>query len=294
MKIWGLAALDRQPPCCSFIAALCDLCVSVVDSFSGSLFFSDSLFHWLNSGMQAYLAIGGNQGDVRATMRSAVEQVSEVAGISAVQLSPIYSTAPVGVDAQFAFHNAAIVCETDLLPLDLLDVMQRIEHSAGRERTVRWGPRTLDIDLIGYGQEIMSHPRLTLPHPAAWYRRFVLDPLCDIAPDWMHPERQATVRELRDRLRTRPLTFVFGDGELSSRFAEGLAAAFPTEALSLERAGDTTSADSTWLLIDRQKHPEQWETAAKISRLPVDFRPELELQDLIDVVNSAVDEPKRR
>ncbi|MBR9802165.1 2-amino-4-hydroxy-6-hydroxymethyldihydropteridine diphosphokinase [bacterium] len=266
---------------------LCDLCVSVVDYFSGSL------FHWLNPDMQAYLAIGGNQGDVQATMRSAVEQLSQVDDISAVELSPIYSTAPVGVDAQFAFHNAAIVCETALPPLDLLDVMQRIEHSAGRERTVRWGPRTLDIDLIGYGPEVMSHPRLTLPHPAAWYRRFVLDPLCDVAADWMHPERQATVRELRDRLRARPLMFAFGDDELSSQFAEGLAAAFSAETLLVQRAGETNSMEPTWLLIDRRSHPERWETAANISRLPVDFRPELELQDLVDVVNSAVDEPIR-
>lgn len=244
--------------------------------------------------MQAYLAIGGNQGDVQATMRSAVEQLNEVEGISAVQLSPIYSTAPVGVDAQFAFHNAAIVCETNLAPLDLLDATQRIEHSAGRERTVRWGPRTLDIDLIGYGSEVMSHPRLMLPHPAAWYRRFVLDPLCDIAPDWMHPERQATVRELRDRLQDRPLTFAFGNDELANRFAEGLATAFPAETLQVQRAGETNLMQPTWLLIDRQTHPEQWETASHISRLPVDFRPELELQDLIDVVNSAVDEPSRR
>ena len=256
-------------------------------------YFSGSLFHWLNPDMQAYLAIGGNQGDVQATMRSAVEQLAEVDGISAVELSPIYRTAPVGVDAQFAFHNAAIVCKTDLPPLDLLDVMQRIEHSAGRERTVRWGPRTLDIDLIGYGPEVMSHPRLTLPHPAAWYRRFVLDPLCDVAADWMHPERQATVRELRDRLRARPLMFAFGDDGLSSQFAEGLAAAFSAETLLVQRAGETNSMEPTWLLIDRQSHPERWETAANISRLPVDFRPELELQDLVDVVNSAVDEPIR-
>jgi len=243
--------------------------------------------------MQAYLAIGGNQGDVQQTMHSAVEQLGEVDGITAVELSPIYSTAPVGVDAQFVFHNAAIVCETELPPLDLLDVMQRIEHSAGRERTVRWGPRTLDIDMIGYGDKLISHPRLTLPHPAAWYRRFVLNPLCDIASDWIHPERKATVLELRDRLTARPLTFAFGNESLANQFADGLATAFPVETLRVLLPGESGSREATWLLIDRQQHPDQWEAALSVNRLAADFRPELQLQDFIDVVASAVDEPTR-
>ncbi|MBA3313896.1 MAG: 2-amino-4-hydroxy-6-hydroxymethyldihydropteridine diphosphokinase, partial [Planctomycetaceae bacterium] len=112
-------------------------------------------------------------------------------------VSRIYSTPPMGSAAGGPFSNAAASIETSLDPIALLDRLLSVEDAMGRSRDVRWGPRSLDLDLIFYGSQIIDSPRLRVPHPGCWYRRFVLDPLDEVAPHAIHPETGQTVRELR-------------------------------------------------------------------------------------------------
>ncbi len=122
-----------------------------------------------------------------------------------VRSSRRYDTAPIGRAAGARFLNAAAELTTVLTPLALLERLQEIEADLGRTRNVRWGARTIDLDLLLWGEEVIHTPRLTVPHPALWQRRFVLDPLAEIAPDAWHPVFRLKVADLRDRLLTRPL-----------------------------------------------------------------------------------------
>lgn len=151
--------------------------------------------HW-------WLAMGGNLGDVAATLTAAETQLAAHPQIQLVATSRRYCTAPVGADAGTAFLNSAVEITTDLEPLDLLDYVQSIENRLGRVRTVHWGPRTLDIDLLFAEPPcVMTTPRLTLPHPHLWYRRFVLEPLCEIAGEVVIEPFGQTILELTTRWR---------------------------------------------------------------------------------------------
>jgi hypothetical protein len=157
--------------------------------------------------------------------------------------------------------NAAAAIDTGLSPLELLDFMQSIETHLGRVRSIHWGPRTLDLDLLFYGSEIIDSARLVVPHPAAWYRRFVLDPLVEIAPHFVHPERQADFETLRSRLLPRPLVAALagGDAAVRSALMQQLAPAF-SDVKFLEWAQtETCQSDSEsaaalvfWLGADRR------------------------------------------
>jgi 2-amino-4-hydroxy-6-hydroxymethyldihydropteridine diphosphokinase len=128
--------------------------------------------------VRAFLSLGSNLGDRRALLRDAVDSLPDV-----VAVSPVYETAPVGGPEQDNFLNLVVQLETSLSPHQLLGVCHRIESSAERVREVRWGPRTLDIDIIWMDGVTMDEERLTIPHPRWKERRFVVAPLRDLAPD---------------------------------------------------------------------------------------------------------------
>ena len=109
-------------------------------------------------------------------------------------------TEPVGLEDPEWFINGVVLLETVLFPETLMQRMLDIETALGRERTVKWGPRIIDLDLLSYDQVIMESPGLTLPHPFLEKRRFVLEPLAEIAPDYVHPVSKKTVARLRDEL----------------------------------------------------------------------------------------------
>jgi 2-amino-4-hydroxy-6-hydroxymethyldihydropteridine diphosphokinase len=134
---------------------------------------------------EALIALGGNVGDTRETLARAIEAFCDGAVVRLLARSSDYRTPPWGVTDQPAFINCAIVVATAVPPLDLLARAQAIERQFGRDRSKeqRWGPRTLDIDLIAYGDVTLETPELTLPHPRALERAFVLMPLAEIAPD---------------------------------------------------------------------------------------------------------------
>lgn len=154
---------------------------------------------------RCHIALGGNVGNVDDTFRTALARLADGNPVSVTRVSPVFSTPAVGPDAGGEFRNAAAQIETTLEPLRLLDLLQDLERGAGRMRDTRWGPRPLDLDLVFYADRIIEHPRLSVPHPACWYRRFVLDPLCQIAADFRHPVKGLTVEELRARLLPHPL-----------------------------------------------------------------------------------------
>lgn len=141
-----------------------------------------------------YLSMGSNLGDREGNLRSGVESLRSICEVRAV--SPLWATAPVGVTDQPDFLNIAVAADTDLQPRALLDEVKRIEHDVGRRPTFRWGPRVLDIDILLYGNEIVTEPDLSIPHPRLEERAFVLAPLADIAPDAAHPTLQKAVKDL--------------------------------------------------------------------------------------------------
>jgi 2-amino-4-hydroxy-6-hydroxymethyldihydropteridine diphosphokinase len=153
---------------------------------------------------QCWIGLGGNQGDVPSVFEAMAHRLVAFAESAPAQFSPIFRTAPMGADAGQPYFNAVAGFHTNLSPHALLDQLQAWEAEFGRVRTVRWGPRTLDLDLLFYGDVVLSDDRLTLPHPGAWFRRFVLDPLATIAPDWMHPVWRVTTQQLRERLTVQP------------------------------------------------------------------------------------------
>ncbi len=128
-----------------------------------------------------YLGLGSNLGDRRAYLRQAVALLREHLAVTGV--SSLYETAPVGVTGQPPFLNAVVACETDAPPAQVLAWCQSAEAALGRERTVRWGPRTIDIDVLLCGNQQVDTPALIIPHPRLTERAFALVPLAELAPD---------------------------------------------------------------------------------------------------------------
>ncbi|MGB6777234.1 MAG: 2-amino-4-hydroxy-6-hydroxymethyldihydropteridine diphosphokinase [Planococcus citreus] len=137
---------------------------------------------------EVYLSLGSNLGDRKAQLQEAVRLLQSNPSISNMKMSSIYETAPVGYLDQHAFLNLVIRLETSLSPLELLDICQEIEQALHRERLVRWGPRTVDLDVLLYGQEQLATERLTVPHPHMYERAFVLVPLQELMPSLILPE----------------------------------------------------------------------------------------------------------
>jgi 2-amino-4-hydroxy-6-hydroxymethyldihydropteridine diphosphokinase len=146
----------------------------------------------------AYLSLGSNIGDREAHLRDAIARLASIGQVKAVS-SP-YETEPVEFTAQDCFVNCAVLLETSFSPPELMARLLEIERGLGRERIRKKGPRTIDIDILLFGDLVVDSADLTIPHPAMAQRRFVLEPLAEIAPDVVHPGLQRTARELLDEL----------------------------------------------------------------------------------------------
>lgn len=152
-------------------------------------------------GVIAFIGIGSNLGDPAARCRDAIRRLGEVPGIRLLRTSSLYRSEPVGPPDQPWFINAVSEIRTVLRPLDLLAALQGIEHEMGRIGGARWGPRVIDLDLLLYGQEVVAEAGLVIPHPEMHRRRFVLEPLCELASYGIHPAFGVSARGLLDRLR---------------------------------------------------------------------------------------------
>jgi len=144
----------------------------------------------------AYVALGSNLGDRAGYLLLALAELSRLPKTRLLRLSPVYETDPVGPPGQGPYLNAVVELESGLAPEALLHALLAIEARAGRKREVRWGPRTLDLDLLFFGAKVLDLPGLKLPHPELHRRPFVLRPLADLAPDLVHPVLKKTVAEL--------------------------------------------------------------------------------------------------
>ncbi len=145
----------------------------------------------------ALLGLGANLGDRAAALNAAIEALSDARGIAVIRRSTVIETSPVGGAAdQPPYLNAAVVVETQLSPESLLAKLHEIEASLGRRRDIHWGPRTIDLDLLLYDQQVVESPTLTIPHPRMSFRRFVLEPAVEVGGDWQHPISKTTLLEL--------------------------------------------------------------------------------------------------
>jgi 2-amino-4-hydroxy-6-hydroxymethyldihydropteridine diphosphokinase len=147
----------------------------------------------------AYIGIGSNVGDRKVNCRKAFELLADTGRV--ISVSSLYYTEPLGYKEQDDFINAVVSVETDLSARELLDACRAIEGRLGRKRTLRWGPRTIDLDILLYGEQMINQPDLVIPHPLMATRKFVLAPLAEIAPELMHPVLHKTAKQLLRELK---------------------------------------------------------------------------------------------
>lgn len=147
---------------------------------------------------QAYIGIGSNLGDRTSYCKRALD---EIAGFSRItKVSSLYETDPVGKEDQPEFINCIAEIQTDLSAQDLLKKLNLAEEKLGRVRHEKWGPRTIDLDIIFYGNLVINEENLEIPHPRAHLRRFVLEPLCEIMPDFIHPKLGLSASQLLGKI----------------------------------------------------------------------------------------------
>ncbi|NMA55321.1 MAG: 2-amino-4-hydroxy-6-hydroxymethyldihydropteridine diphosphokinase [Firmicutes bacterium] len=148
---------------------------------------------------QAIIALGSNIGNKEQNIKRALEKMKE-RGLRVTEISPLIETEPYGYQNQDTFLNGACIVKTNLSPLELLKLLQDIEQEMGRVRKIRWGPRNIDLDIIFYDDLIMDENELKIPHPDAHNRLFVLGPIYELAPFFVHPIYNKTVAQLYKEL----------------------------------------------------------------------------------------------
>lgn len=162
--------------------------------------------------VRAYIGLGSNLGDREANLQFAVRSLAELSAVCVEAISRVYESDAVGPGDQGPYLNAAVEVTCEDTPEALLDALLAIELRAGRNRAEdveRWAARSLDLDLLFYGDTCVEQPGLSLPHPRLHERAFVLEPLCDLIPDWVHPREGIAIAELARKLRDRSTVHIW-------------------------------------------------------------------------------------
>lgn len=152
---------------------------------------------------RVFIGIGSNRGSRRANCERAAEALREADAVKLVSKSPLYETAPWGLSGQRPFVNAVMEIRCTLGPFGLLVFLKGLERGLGRGHGIRWGPRVIDLDILFFGRRLVNTEMLALPHPRLHERIFVLAPMLDIAPDFIHPIFNESMRGLYERLKSR-------------------------------------------------------------------------------------------
>ena len=150
---------------------------------------------------RVFIGIGSNEGERLSNLSRAAQALAQLPTTRLVQMAPIYETAPVGGPPQGDYLNTVVELDTPIAPRELLAYLKALETQFGRRPSdVRWGPRIIDLDILLHGETVMSEADLTIPHPLLHRRRFVLEPLADIASELIHPVLKKSIRQLLDEL----------------------------------------------------------------------------------------------
>ncbi|MDG6954674.1 MAG: 2-amino-4-hydroxy-6-hydroxymethyldihydropteridine diphosphokinase [Nitrososphaerota archaeon] len=150
--------------------------------------------------VESIIALGSNIGDRESNLRRAIEMIARE--MSLIKMSSVFETEPMYYEDQGRFLNCVVVVKTGLEPMALLKRLQAFELELGRRRDVRYGPRVIDLDILSHGDAVVSEPGLEIPHPKIAERRFVLAPLDEIAPEWVHPVLRKRASQLLEMLRS--------------------------------------------------------------------------------------------
>lgn len=236
--------------------------------------------------VRCWISFGGNVGDVKATFDAALALLSLHSHIRLGARSGLYCTAPMGSSAGRPFVNSVCELTTKLSPLRLLSVLQCVENQLGRVRDIRWGPRTLDLDILTYGEYVHDEPDLIVPHPALTYRRFVLDPLAEVAADWRHPVGEMSAAQLVSRLEHRPLRIALSDvaPPQLEKLSNQLRSRFPDVELV---ASQSALSDALRVRTSSPAH-ESERGVIDLRRSPGDL-----LEQLTSALTAALDAPQR-
>ncbi|MEZ6123067.1 MAG: 2-amino-4-hydroxy-6-hydroxymethyldihydropteridine diphosphokinase [Planctomycetaceae bacterium] len=206
--------------------------------------------------LRGAIAFGGNLGDPERSFQNACRLLA-THGINVDRISSTIRSQPMGPDAGSEFCNAAATFHSPHSAHQLLQILHTVEAELGRTRDQHWGPRTIDLDLICLDQQVIDTPQLVLPHPAFWYRRFVLQPLCEIDPDARHPILKESSQQLLDRLLKRPLTVAVDlcrpeNSRAESTLAElklAIRQQFPQEKILIQTAAEGSTSDAPTITI---------------------------------------------
>jgi len=154
--------------------------------------------------MKVYTGIGSNLGNRFSNIKKAVSLIGKKCKI--LKISPIYETEPIGYKNQPWFLNCVVKIEAKIKPLELLHFLKSIEIKMKREKTIKNGPRIIDLDILFYGNKLINSKELIIPHPRLRKRLFVLEPLCEISPNLVHPKLKKTVRELKNKIKNQKIS----------------------------------------------------------------------------------------